>query len=260
MIKIRSIRHLYPERVGFRIHRKNGLPFYTFLHLLNPIEITLNGETFRTFPHACIVFAPNEPQLWSSLEENVVHDWMHFENVPEDLFRSLGIETGKVFYPTYPDFIPRIIREMENEFYQSFSHQEELLDLKFKELFIKISRAVHGESTLPVDKALSDSVRRLRGDMLLRLNEEWTVKRMATAVGTSESKFYLVYKTLFGISPTNDLIHAKVNVAKNALLFQKTKIAELAESLGYNNVTHFIRQFKQFVGLSPSEYRKRKNL
>ena len=34
-------------------------------------------------------------------------------------------------------------------------------------------------------------------------------------------------------------------------------IEEIAEGLGYDNVTHFIRQFKKEVGLSPSSFRKK---
>ena len=35
------------------------------------------------------------------------------------------------------------------------------------------------------------------------------------------------------------------------------KIIQIAEALGYQNVAHFIRQFKSFVGITPSQYRKK---
>lgn len=257
MIHIHSIRHLYPERAPFKINRKNGHSKYTFLHFLNPMDICVGNKIIRTQPHACILFSPNVPQLFF-WHQNVVHDWMHFDNVEDGFFETLGICTETIYYPKYPDFISRITREMEHELYQSSNHKEELLDLKFRELFIKFSRAItSGELAAPVTNNLVESFRRLRREILLRLNEPWTIAKMAKEVGTSESRFYYIYKTLFGISPTSDLIDAKINAAKNALLSRDISISEISESLGYNHLTHFIRQFKKITGVSPNEYRKK---
>jgi len=74
--------------------------------------------------------------------------------------------------------------------------------------------------------------------------------------GLSESRFFSLYKRIFGISPTLDLINAKITAAKNLLLSTDEKIEAISHALGYDNVTHFIRQFKSRVGKSPSAYRK----
>ena len=75
-------------------------------------------------------------------------------------------------------------------------------------------------------------------------------------VGLSESRFAGLYKNFYGISPINDLIRARVNAAVNALENTGKSISEIAESLGYNNLPHFIRQFHSIVGMSPASYRK----
>ena len=53
-----------------------------------------------------------------------------------------------------------------------------------------------------------------------------------------------------------DLIIARINSAKNMLILHDERIEDIAMSLGYYNVTHFIRQFKSIVGCTPSNYRK----
>lgn len=255
MIRIHSLRHLYPERAGFLINRPNGHPQYTFLHFLTPIDILIDGKTVHTQPHACIIYRPNEKQFFSA-KENLLHDWIHFDGIPDNFFSSLSLRTGTPYYPQFPDFITRIIRETENEFYQSSYKSEELLDLKIRELFIKFARAVREEIAPPVDKDTKETFRRLRTEMFLRLSEPWTAEKMAKFVGLSQSRFFYVYKTLFGVTPTNDLIQAKINAAKNALLAGNVSVSEIAENLGYQNVTHFLRQFKKETGFSPSAYRK----
>lgn len=255
MIQIQALRHLYPEQAGFYINRPNGHPKYTFLHFFNPMDILVGGKLVHTRPHACIIYRPNERQFFQA-KENILHDWLHFDGVSEDFFSSLSLQTETLYYPQFPDFITRILREAENEFYQSSYRSEDLSEIKIRELFIKFARAVHGEIPQPVDKGTKETFRRLRTEMFLRLDEPWTVERMANFVGLSQSRFFYVYKTLFGATPTNDLIQAKINAAKNALLSGDISVSELSEKLGYQNLTHFLRQFKKETGFSPSEYRK----
>ena len=80
---------------------------------------------------------------------------------------------------------------------------------------------------------------------------------MAKKVNLSESHFFVLYKKFYGITPVADLINARINNAKNMLLFKNMLIDDIASELGYNNTTHFIRQFKSFVGITPSQYRKK---
>ena len=54
----------------------------------------------------------------------------------------------------------------------------------------------------------------------------------------------------------DDIINAKIDLAKNLLLSSEQKISLIAKSLGYSDVTHFIRQFKAKTGVSPSKFRK----
>jgi len=80
---------------------------------------------------------------------------------------------------------------------------------------------------------------------------------MAAEVGFSKSRFYNIYKSIYGITPTADLIEARVNSARNMLLSTSKKIEDISYLLGYENTTHFIRQFKKWTGYSPAAYRKR---
>lgn len=39
----------------------------------------------------------------------------------------------------------------------------------------------------------------------------------------------------------------------------KMNISDIAYQTGFNNLSHFIRQFKKLIGLTPSEYQKKLN-
>ena len=125
-----------------------------------------------------------------------------------------------------------------------------------KELFLKLSREIENGGEVGINMETKEKLRYLRGHMFSHLREPWTVERMAEEVGLSQSRFFTVYKSFYGISPVSDLIRAKMNSAENMLLFSERRIDERAEMLGYQNITHFIRQFKKENGVSPSAFRK----
>ena len=72
----------------------------------------------------------------------------------------------------------------------------------------------------------------------------------------SPSRFYAVYKNEFGVSPINDLIEARIHLAKSYLSSGEYSVSAAAEKLGYSSTYHFIRQFTKCVGVSPGKFAK----
>lgn len=252
MLNITDIRHAWPEPAGFLLKRANGHPEYTFLHFFNSVTLEYNGETVKTQPHAVILFKPGKPQLFVS-DEPLVHDWMHFTLASPFDF---GFLTDTLYYPAHTEFITDTVRELEAEFFDSRPRRREYMEIKAIELFLKLSREIDCNGEGGINLETKENLRYLRGHMFSHLREEWTVERMAQELGLSQSRFFTVYKSFYGISPVSDLIRARMNSAKNMLLYSERRIEEIAVLLGYQNVTHFIRQFKKENGYSPSAYRK----
>ena len=254
-MKVFAVRYAYPENAGFTINRPKGHEHYTFLHFYNPMTVKINGKTVVTEPHACIVYQPSFPQFFCS-DMPIQHDWIHFYDIDKNFFDEIGIPLNRIFYPKRHEFITHITREVENEFNSNYKNKPKLLNLKLEELFIKLKRYTDEPSPEKLSTSLVSSLRWLRENTFLSLDKKHTVSSLANKVGLSESRFFSVYKSLFGISPMEDIINAKIDLAKNLLLSSEQKISLIAKSLGYSDVTHFIRQFKAKTGVSPSIFRK----
>lgn len=255
MPEITLIRHAWPERSGFLLKRENGLKEAVFLHFFNSVELLVGGQTVQTRPHACIVYAPGTPQRFLS-NTPLTHDWMHIGGDMSALLESNGLSFDTVYYPAGINFVTDLMREMESEFFSDRKNRKEMLGFQLGEFFIRFSRAVSGEETLIVDSLTAEQLRHLRGRVLSDLARPWSVGEMAKAVGLSQSRFFAVYRSVYGRSPMDDLICARVDAAKNALEFGTKSIAEIAEDLGYNNISHFTRQFHSVSGTTPLRYRK----
>ena len=79
--------------------------------------------------------------------------------------------------------------------------------------------------------------------------------KMAKLAKMSESRFYALYKGVFGVSPMSDLERTRVSRAELFLLSGSHSVTEAAEYAGYNNQYHFIRRFKKITGMTPGRYK-----
>lgn len=84
-----------------------------------------------------------------------------------------------------------------------------------------------------------------------------SVEDLARSCGYSVSWFRTLCLKLTGEKPINLLVKARIEHAKNYLAHTGHTIGEIAEMLGYDNIYYFSRQFREVVGITASNYRKR---
>ena len=255
MIHITNVRHAWPNPPGFMLDRPHGHRDYTFLHFITSVEFRLDG-TVTTIPeHSCIIYRPGTPQYFSC-PQGMLHDWFHFSSVSQDLFDWLDLPTDVLLFPKQWEFISDLTIEIENEFMAKKELSAHMIDAKATELFVRLSRTLKMQQTEVVNQATHAEFRKLRSKIIHSLSYNWTVAEMANELHLSKSRFSHLYRSLYGTSPIDDLIRARIDSAKSALKYTNYTIYEIAESLGYLNTTHFCRQFRQLVGVSPFQYRK----
>lgn len=80
---------------------------------------------------------------------------------------------------------------------------------------------------------------------------------LAKKFGYSQRHFCRIFREVTGKTPGQVLIAAKVDHAKKLLAASALNITQIAESLSYENVFYFSRQFKQVTGVAPMEFRNR---
>ena len=210
-----------------------------------------------TQPNACILSSPREPR-WFYFEKDTTMNWMHAYVDISELLEKYDIPLNCVFYPNNPGFISDMFRRMMLERLSDDPFQQDILDNYAGEFLVKLSRSIHSSAVeLKMSSEDQKKLRDLRLEMLSHPEEKWTVSRMAQRVSLSPSRFHAVYKALFGSSPVNDVINARIDYAKSLLLMEESpSLMEIAEQLGYTNQYHFIRKFKEVTGMPPGAYRK----
>ena len=233
------------------------LRYYSIFHFPTPVEIMIDGKKFRTRPNAFLISRPKEPR-WFHARERTALNWIHANTEIAPLLEYYQIPVGRVFYPGDGGFLPPLFRKIRMEHLSSDLHKEALMDVYMIEMLIKLSRAVHSDGVpMKLDEKLQIGIKQQRLQMLSNPERNWTVEELSKRVSLSPSRFHVVYKAMFGISPIKDLIGARVDRAKIILTENESDtLSKIAEQLGYKNPYDFSRQFKQVTGMSPGAYRK----
>ena len=87
--------------------------------------------------------------------------------------------------------------------------------------------------------------------------DEVDLKRLAALVNMAEGSLCRFFKMNMGITIFEYLNKIKTDFACKLLMDHDLSIMEVCLDSGYNNISHFNKQFKKNMEVSPSKYRKR---
>jgi AraC-like DNA-binding protein len=257
--------HLKSEPEDYRLMREKGQNAVNFVHFLSPVDIVVDGVTLSMAKDACIVYTPGVRQEYAPHHSMLLNSFVTFMPPPTFL-TSYSLPLNEPFYVRDGSKITRVVEKITWAVADSRGSKEwamnegESIDLKIagwvRELFDLLARVQIGDS--PKDRRDYMIKRRfaaLRGD--IRLNPgSWSVEKMAKYVWLTRSRFSIVYKELFGVTPNADLMDASIEQAKALLVSGEQPFVEIARVCGYKSVEHFARLFRASVGSTPGQYRK----
>jgi AraC-like DNA-binding protein len=119
-------------------------------------------------------------------------------------------------------------------------------------------RVVIGYKELTVENDTDQDMKRLAACVARNYSDPgFTVEKLAREAGVSSSRIPGMLKDKFNLNFKQYLNTIRITEAKRLLRETDNQIVTLAYTVGYNNIPHFNRTFKQFEGISPKEYRKK---
>ncbi|MEG2582970.1 MAG: AraC family transcriptional regulator [Oscillospiraceae bacterium] len=255
---VKSIKYNGTEKVGFALDRPKGAETFLFLHFKTCVKFTLHNEVIEVFPHTCIILSPDTAHKIEVTECELVHDWVHFIPGDAENFINFGLPLDTLFYPSSTQFITSIFKECEEELLNREAYWKEMASNMLESVFITLRRQLLLEETHGNDSYVLEHIsnfKKLRLKIYSDVEKDLDIEEMAAEVSLSRSRFSILYKKIFNVSPKQDLINARIERGKHLLLSSKMTVEQIAEMCGYTNVYHFIRQFKKVSGVSPGAYR-----
>ena len=89
------------------------------------------------------------------------------------------------------------------------------------------------------------------------LSRDIAVGELAQVCGMGESYFQKLFKEKYGMAPKRYMIQLKVNHACDLLRSEQYSVTQVAELCNFSDVYFFSRQFKEYMGISPTQFVKK---
>jgi len=86
--------------------------------------------------------------------------------------------------------------------------------------------------------------------------EKCSLKDVANAISLHPGYLSSKFKKETGLTITDYILHEKINEAKSLLENSDYDISEIAEILGFGNISYFAKRFKKECGCRPSEFKQ----
>lgn len=87
--------------------------------------------------------------------------------------------------------------------------------------------------------------------------ENLSVDKLCRRLAVSRTYFHRIYMAAFGVTFRQDAIKSRLSYACRLLLETELSVGMIAEKCGYESESYFMRQFRQHMGCTPSEYRRK---
>lgn len=238
--------------------RKGKHDFLLVFTLSGRGGLEYQGKSFDLTENKCVIVDCRERSYFFSKSERWTYYWMHFNGSAVKGMLENVLSAGE--FPVNVKNPSLIEAEMLHIF--SLSKTSDI------ESCLKISQSISTIlSTLILNNtALSQGEKSNNYDREITMVCEYIDKNYAQRITIEDmhlvahmSKYYFirVFKKYVGLPPYEYLQTIRVNKAKHLLLFSSNSISDIATLTGFTDTNGFIKAFKEKVGETPLQYRKK---
>ncbi|MBE6022665.1 MAG: helix-turn-helix domain-containing protein [Cellulosilyticum sp.] len=158
-------------------------------------------------------------------------------------------------------FIPELLYDMLDEFETQHYGYELAIKNHIGRIFLWLLRYFHHNgsdfSILP-DSNL-DLLERLQPAfdyIQLHYDEALSVPVLATLCNMSPSYFSRIFNAQMGMNLNQYINYIRITEAEKLLISTSMNITEIANAIGFNTTSYFIKLFKEYKNMSPKQFRK----
>jgi AraC-like DNA-binding protein len=155
-----------------------------------------------------------------------------------------------------------LIRELTAEYQRAVSENEAgcrtMVRSRFLEMVVLLSRWY--QRLDPPDSGSPINLAKAVAFMEGHYSQDIDLGVIAAQAGLSPRHFSRLFNESYGVSPIHYLIRIRLRKACALLENTDDSVIDVSLECGFQDSNHFSRQFRQTLGLSPSDWRKRRKV
>ncbi|MDP4227607.1 MAG: AraC family transcriptional regulator [Bacteroidota bacterium] len=253
----------YPKAQYHFIERKKAISQFIFIYCIEGAGwFEINGQKSIVKENNFFVIPAFTPHSYGADEQNpwTIY-WVHFKG---RLAREYSPQVG-IPIEINPNTRSRISERLDlfEEIFHLLGMGYSLENLHYAcsafQYFLSTFRNLQQyRNTVKNNMVESDIVEAAINFMKENIEKPLSLEEIAKYIGYSTTHFYTIFHRRTGYSPCNYCNQLKIQKACQLLDFSDIKINQLCFKVGISDSYYFSRLFHKIMGISPSEYKKRK--
>lgn len=231
-------------------------------HVLYPIKghctVLLESKQYTLSVGDFLIYYPRQAQQYSfaAAEDNACY-WVHFKgHAAESLLSSLSLEAG-LYHGADGEDVGGAFSALLREFSLKRTHHATYCAALLTALLCCLARTQSS-----AESAVSELHRREIHDVAAQISQfpelADSADTYAARLGVSVDRFSHLFKDAMQQPFHRYVQTAKLSAARRLLRESDMPISAISDVLGYNDPLYFSRLFRREVGISPREYRRKR--
>ena len=203
--------------------------------------------------------SPNTWRYWVTI--TIEKDWaLELLDSSKENYIYKVIKRGKPFY-LFESLTPSM-KQVICSIHELINSEDNLQKLKLNQktlelliLFLqKVDQRTISKNQISINSSDIEYIFLIRKIILDNLPDTLSIKQLSIEAGMSARKLQSCFKQVFGQSISEFTLSEKMEQGKHLLETKKYSVSEVGYQLGYSNLSHFSKAFKNKFGITPKAF------
>lgn len=238
------------------VHAPHPYGCHVLVHFRSEGRVEIDDRTVWVHGAQCVLLPPGMWWEFSGDSRALGYDRMDLSgpDAAAVVARST-LPLGTVFSPGIFQLVGDLVNTIAMERLTAEEGWDVAIASHAQLLLLHIARSLGHARTERAGGETLDRLRHIRLSIRRHPERHWAVDQMARQAALSRSRFSVVYRSVFGVSPLEDVLQVRLERARHMLSNMELSVSEVADHLGFGSTSYFCRLFRRRVGCAPGAYR-----
>ncbi|MBL8026260.1 MAG: helix-turn-helix transcriptional regulator [Fibrobacteres bacterium] len=203
--------------------------------------------------YSLIIWEPAVERVFGNDNGPFIHSWFYcLGSSIEKLFKSSPVPKNKPMQISNHELFDKYILRLHDEVTAHEVPSDRIILNLLDSLLVEVDREISVSNKL---QHIPSNILELKSYLEANFNKPITLDDLSKKANLSKNHFCAIYKKYLKISPIEYLIDLRIEYAKELLKNIDLTMAQISQTVGYEDEFYFSRIFKKRQGISPAKYR-----